>query len=99
MSIMTENKYQSKLIKRLKAIFTDCIIIKNDANYIQGFPDITIFYEGKYACLEVKESASAPHRPNQDFYISKLGEKGYAKFIYPENEEDIINELCVYFTF
>ncbi len=39
-----ENKFQADLIKELKQLFPGCIILKNDANYIQGIPDLTIFY-------------------------------------------------------
>ena len=33
---MRENAYQAKLIKKLKAMFPDADILKNDANYKQG---------------------------------------------------------------
>lgn len=88
-----EAEYQDKLIKKLKKIFPDSVILKNDSGYIQGIPDLTIFNENKYAVLEVKANAQASHQPNQDYYIDKLNKMSFARFIYPENEQEVLNEL------
>lgn len=88
-----ERHFQSKLINELKEMFPGCIIVKNDPGYIQGIPDILILFEDKWAALEVKKSADAPHRPNQDYYVSEMDSMSYARFIYPENKEVVLNEL------
>lgn len=88
-----ENKFQADLIKELKQLFPGCIILKNDANYIQGIPDLTIFYNDRWAVLECKKNRIASHRPNQDYYVKKMDDMSFARFIYPENKEEIINEL------
>lgn len=90
---MRENKFQANLIKELKEEFPGCVIMKNDPNYIQGIPDLTILYRDKWAALEVKQSESAKHRPNQDHYISKMNSMSYASFVCPENKEEVLNEL------
>lgn len=94
---MKENSYQSSLIKKLKTIFIDCIILKNDCNYKQGIPDLTIYYRNKWCTLEVKQSKDASHRPNQDYYVKKMNDMSFSKFIYPENEDEVINELKRFF--
>lgn len=68
-------------------------MLKNDPNYIQGFPDLLILYNNRWAALECKKNGRAKHRPNQDYYISKLQNMSYAAFVSPENEEDVIYEL------
>ena len=88
-----ENSFQAKLIKELKVIFPDCMVLKNDSSYCQGIPDLLILYKDRWAMLECKRSSSASHRPNQDYYIQKLGEMSYASFISPENKERVLNEL------
>lgn len=90
---MLERDYQRNLVKKLKQIFPGCIIMKNDAQLKQGIPDLTILYKDKWACLEVKKSENASHRPNQDYNVEKLKGMSYAAFIYPENEEKIFSEL------
>lgn len=90
---MLENAYQAKLIKKLRSIFPGCIILKNDSSYMQGVPDLSIFYYDRWAMLEVKASANEPTQPNQEWYVSELSKMSYAAFIYPENEEDILNDL------
>ena len=90
---MLENKFQANLIKELKKLFPGCIVMKNDASYIQGIPDLLILFEDKWAALEVKKSITASHRPNQEFYVNKMGRMSYANFIYPENKEVVLNEL------
>ena len=88
-----ENQFQSALIKELKIIFPGCVVLKNDSSYCQGIPDLLILYRDKWAMLECKRSKNASHRPNQDYYIQKLGEMSYANFISPETKEEVLDEL------
>lgn len=90
---MRESKFQSDLIKEIKKIFPGCFVLKNDAKYIQGFPDLTILYRDRWAILECKRGKNESHQPNQDFYVMKLDEMGFARFIYPENKEEVLREL------
>lgn len=90
---MRENKFQAELKKEIRARFPGSMVLKNDPNDIQGIPDLMVLYKNKWAALEVKQSATAKHRPNQDYYIDKLGSMSYAAFIYPENKEAILNEM------
>lgn len=92
-----ERDYQSHLIRRLKKEFEGCYVLKNDPDYIQGIPDLTILYHERWATLEVKRSSGAPHRPNQDYYVHDMASKGYSSFVFPENEEDIFDDLRSYF--
>lgn len=90
---MKESKFQSNLIKKLKAMFEGCIVMKTDPNYIQGIPDILILYKDKWAALENKKSFNASHQPNQNYYVELMNKMSFSKFIYPENEEAVLNEL------
>lgn len=90
---MRENKFQSELIKKIKQRLPGCYVLKTDANYIQGFPDLLILFGDKWAALECKRSANASHRPNQEYYVSSLNDASYAAFIFPENEEEVLREL------
>ena len=90
---MLENKFQSKLIKELKKIFPGCIVMKNDSSYIQGIPDLLILYKNKWASLEVKKSANASKRPNQQYYVDTMNKMSFARFISPENKKEVLDEL------
>ena len=68
---MKENKFQADLKKELRAIFPGCIVTKLDSSDIQGIPDLLVLYKDKWATLEVKKSATASHRPNQDYYVKE----------------------------
>lgn len=94
---MLESKFQSKLIRRIKDEFPGCIVLKNDPTYLQGIPDLTIFYENTWVALEVKKSAKASHQPNQDYYVDKMNQMSYAAFIFPENEDEVMAELQNHF--
>jgi len=95
---MLESVFQSKLIGELEALFPGCIVLKNDANYLQGFPDLTILYKNKWAVLECKKSKDAEHQPNQDHYVDMLDEMSFSRFIYPANKEEVLDELQQTFT-
>lgn len=88
-----ERDFQAKLIKKLKAMFPGCIVMKNDSSYIQGIPDLTIFYKDRWATLECKKSATASHRPNQEYYVDLMDEMSFSRFISPDNEEEVLHEL------
>lgn len=89
-----ERRFQTKLIKDLKETFDGCIVMKNDAGYIQGIPDLLVLHNDRWAALEVKRSANAKHQPNQDYYVGKMDEMSFARFVCPENEEEVLHELC-----
>lgn len=90
---MLESQFQSKLIKKLKKLFPGCIVVKNDPGYLQGFPDLTVYYRDKWATLECKQSAGAKKQPNQEYYVGKMNEMSFSRFICPENEEEVLNDL------
>ena len=88
-----ERDFQAKLIRELKDRFDGCMIMKLDSSYIQGIPDLLVLYRDKWAVLEVKRSRNAKHRPNQDHYVKHMDEMSFSRFIYPENEEEVLDEL------
>ena len=88
-----ESAFQRKLIKRIKHDLPGCIVLKNDPNYLQGFPDLLILYGPRWAAVEVKRSPNAEHQPNQDYYVNRLNQMSYAAFINPENERKIRNDI------
>ena len=88
-----ERDFQSKLIKEIRDKFPGCVVMKNDSSYIQGIPDLTVLYQDKWAVLEVKRSETASHRPNQEYYVGKMDEMSFARFICPENKETVLDEM------
>lgn len=90
---MRENRFQSELIKEIKERLPGCLVLKNDPNYIQGIPDLTVLYKEHWALLECKKSAHEAHQPNQDHYIEQGDEMSFARFIYPENREEVLDDL------
>lgn len=88
-----ESKFQKDLKDELREMFPGCIITKNDPNDTQGIPDLTIFYGSKWATLECKKNREAPARPNQPYYVEKMNEMSFSRFIYPENKEEVLSEL------
>ena len=102
---MKESKFQADLKKELKQMFPGCIVTKLDSSDIQGIPDLLILYKNKWATLENKRSKNATKRPNrsekdrknprpnQEYYVEKMNEMSFSRFIYPENKEVVLDEL------
>ena len=88
-----ESQFQLDLIDELEEMFPGCIILKNDPDYIQGIPDLLVLFQNKWGALEVKKSAKEHHQPNQDYYVELMDNMSFASFIYPENKEEVLNEL------
>ena len=92
-----ESQFQSDLIKELKRRYPGCVILKNDPLYLQGFPDLTVFYGDKWAVLECKRTEKESHQPNQDYYVEHLNDMSFSAFIFPENKDEILCELDEWF--
>ena len=90
---MLESQFQAKLIKELKKRFPGCIVMKSDSGYLQGIPDLLILYNDKWASLECKQSAGAKSEPNQEYYVGKMDEMSFSRFICPENKEEVLHDL------
>lgn len=90
---MRESKYERDLKVKLRKMFPGCHIQRNDPREHQGIPDILILWGERWAMLEVKQSASAPSQPNQPYHVDAFNTMSFAAFIYPENEEQVLDEL------
>ena len=86
-----ESGFQDRLIGTLKERFPGCMVFKMDQ--IQGIPDLLVLFENKWASLECKKSAGAKKRPNQEYYVRKMNEMSFSRFVSPENKEEVLNEL------
>ena len=86
-----ESGFQDKLRDTLKELFPGCMIFKMDQ--IQGIPDLLVLYKNKWASLENKKSEKATRRPNQEYYVDRMNEMSFSRFIYPENKSEVLDEL------
>lgn len=90
---MLESQFQAKLIKELKKLFPGCIVMKSDSGYLQGIPDLLILFNDKWAALECKQHSGAKKQPNQEYYVGKMDEMSFSRFICPENKEEVLHDL------
>lgn len=88
---MNENAFQAKLKKELKERFPGCRVHKLDD--VQGASDLIFLYKKFWGVLECKKKEDAHHQPNQDYYVNLYDKMSFARFIYPENKEQVLNEL------
>jgi hypothetical protein len=86
--------FKSQLIKELELRFPGIVLMHLDPNTThQGIPDLLLLYMGKWAMLEAKGAANSKQQPNQDYWVDYYNELGYASFVYPENVEDVMDDL------
>ena len=92
---MKENRFQSLLIKELKRKYPEAEILKIGQNGTghQGFPDVLILFKDRWAALEVKRCKTAHKQPNQERRVRKLDQMSFARFIYPENKTEVLDDL------
>lgn len=86
-----ESGFQDKLVKELKDIFPGCMTFKMDQ--IQGIPDLLILHGNKWASLECKRASKAKRQPNQEYYVERMNDMSYSRFVSPENKDEVIQEL------
>lgn len=89
-----ESEFQSNVVNEIKTRLPGAIVIKNDAGYLQGYPDLSVHYNGMVAILEAKRHEQSSKRPNQEYYISKANaDGGFGRFINQENKDVVLDEL------
>lgn len=91
-----ESGFQDRLVKKIENLFPGCMVFKMDQ--IQGIPDLLVLYQDKWASLECKKSAGAKRQPNQEYYVGKMDEMSFSRFVSPENKEEVLDELQRIFT-
>ena len=94
---MAESRFKTNLIKEIKSLFPGCMVMHLDPNEIQGIPDLLVLYKGKWAVLEGKDYETAAHQPNQDYYVDLMNRMSFAAFIFPENKDEVLDDLYDYF--
>lgn len=90
---MLENRFKTRLCRKLRDLFPGCVILHPSPNETQGIPDLVVLYGNRWAALEGKQSPTSLHRPNQQYYVEKMNQMSFAAFIYPENEEEVLHGL------
>lgn len=94
---MQERDYQTGLIKKIRRDLSGCLILKNNSAYLQGVPDLTIFYGPRWGMLEVKPKKPRPgtddFEPNQEWYIEEIDKMSFCRCIYPSNEREVLRGL------
>lgn len=93
MSEKLERDFQRQLKKDLEKRFDGCLVMKMDSGQIQGIPDLLVLYKDKWATLECKKDSKASKRPNQEYYVNKMNDMSFSRFINPENKEEVLDEL------
>lgn len=81
---MTEKKLQAEIIKFLQR--KGAYVLKNDATYRQGVPDLSFWHPDLSGMIEVKAHENSPFQPLQQKTIEKLLRLGvFVRVIYSEN--------------
>ena len=97
-----EGKFKEKLISDIEKEFPGCIVTKLEADFKNGIPDVLILHKDKWATLECKkdEKEVIKERPNklaQDHYVAAMDKMSFSRYVYPENKEEVLNELKIHF--
>ena len=90
-SAKLESGFQDRLIATLKELFPGCMVIKMDKP--QGIPDLLVLFRSMWASLECKRSSASKRQPNQTHYVDLMNSMSFARFISPENKEEVLRDL------
>lgn len=90
---MAESEFKQRVFGRIRDRLPGCEIIRADTSHQQGMPDNFILWGPCWASLEFKASRTSSRRPNQKHYIQKLDDMSFAAFVYPENEDEVLDAL------
>lgn len=88
-----ESKFKTELIKEIKSRLPGSFVFHLDPTELQGAPDLLVLYRNRWAMLEGKKHRRASHQSNQDYYVDLFDEMSFARIIFPENREEVLDEL------
>lgn len=86
-----ESGFQDRLKKDIETMFPGSMVFKMEQR--QGIPDLLILYGDRWASLECKKEEKVKRQPNQEYYVGKMNEMSFSRFVYPENREEVLSEL------
>ena len=86
-----ESGFQDRVVHEIKDALPGCMVFKMDQ--IQGIPDLLVLHRDKWASLECKREQNAKRQPNQEYYVGRMNEMSFSRFIYPENKEEVLHDL------
>lgn len=87
-----EKDFQAALLKEIETLLPGCIAFKAET-YKQGFPDLLILHKDRWAALECKKQKDAKKQPNQEYYVETMNNMSFARFVYPENKKEVLDDL------
>ena len=94
---MYESEFKRRLTKELEVLFPGCVVLKTDASYFPGIPDMIVLYGPYWALLEIKRSARAARQPNQEYWVDQFNQMSFSAIIYPENKKEVLDALQLTF--
>ena len=97
-----EGNFKEKFIKDIEKELPDCIVTKLEADFNNGIPDVLVLHKDKWATLECKKSEKEVakdriNKKSQDYYINEMNKMSFSRYVYPENKEEVLNELKIHF--
>ena len=92
--VKKESDFKNELYNEIRNRFPGAEVVPNDAGYLQGFPDATVYFpNGRYFLLEGKRTSKSARQPNQDYYVNQSPLRDNATFVSPENKNKVLDEL------
>jgi hypothetical protein len=91
--VVLEGPYKTRLAKKIIELLPGAMVLRLDANLLQGIPDMIVLYGTRWGSLEGKASPDAPYRPNQEYYIDLMNRMSFSARIDPSNEEEVLRDL------
>ena len=90
---MLESVFQRQFNEGLLQLDPNGLIVVTDPSNTRSFPD-RIFLSGRHwAAFETKRAFNAHKQPNQPYYVNLLNQMSFARFVNPENMEEVLYAL------
>lgn len=89
-----EKKFKISIKDFLEENYKGSILLNLDpSSNPQGINDTLFLYKNCWAGLEFKRSRLAEVRPNQPYWVKRLDQMSFSRFIFPENANKVMAEL------
>ena len=88
-----EREFEAEFMELVDDLLPGGWWIKGNSQMQQGIPDRMFLWGPYWAMLEFKRASNAELQENQDWFIEKFRNMGYASFVSPANYQEVLDEI------
>lgn len=91
---MLESEFKRKFKNMLEQSYPGCVLVDINPEQFRSFPDLLFLYDKFWATFEMKRTVGSAVRPNQPYWVEKLDNMSFSRFVEPGTAKEVLDDLA-----